>query len=136
MNWKKLSVLLIFILLFTVFIGCNSDDVLDQIASYADEDNKNVLSIKNAVPSGHIKTFGEAFEEFFASPTWKYFDADTGEAVVEFTGYCTYMDNEVKAKIQFILDKNNGMYQIGAVALNNIPQNELMKQSLLSKAFE
>ncbi len=134
MNIKKICLIIIIICSNIAFSGCS--DVIDQLANYADKDNKYVVRIKNTVPSGESKSFGKAFDNFFAFPTWKYFDADTGESVVEFTVYCTYMDNKVKAKIQFILYNNGNKYKIHTLSFNDVPQNQLMLQTLLVKIFE
>ena len=133
---KKILLIMGFILCTIYLSACSGSDMLDQIENYSDKDNKYVLSIKNAIPSGQVKTFGEAFDDFFSSPTWKHFDADTGETVVEFTGYCTYMDKKVKATMQFKINISTGMYEISYLDINDIPQNQVMLQSLLAKAFE
>ena len=131
---KKLFLIISIILLNINISGCS--DITDQIANYVDKDNQYVLSIKSTVPPGETKTFGQAFDNFFQYPTWKYFDATTGESVVEFTGYCTYMDNQVKATLQFVLDKNSAEYEIRTLAFNDISQNQLILQALILKIFE
>lgn len=80
--------------------------------------------------------YGDVFDEFFGSPTWKYFEADTGEQVVEFTGYCIYQDVEVKARLQFILDMENETFESGAMSFNDVPQLELITTAMIQKAFE
>ena len=80
------------------------EDMTDQIENFTDAEEPNVLGIKNACPEDYPTiTYGEAFENFFAYPTWNYFIAEDGENVVEFTGRCTYLDVTVKAVLQFIL---------------------------------
>jgi hypothetical protein len=114
-----------------------ANDVAEQVQSEASKDNPFVLSVKN----GHLqsypdKTIGEAFSTFFSSPTWKYFQSETGENVVEFTGYCMYMEQKVKAKMQFIVNENSDSFQIGALGFNDVPQNELTKAGLLQAIYE
>lgn len=49
-------------------------------------------------------TYGQAYENFFANPQWRGFTADTGEHVVEFTGDCTYYDEDAQVYIQFVIE--------------------------------
>lgn len=55
-------------------------------------------------------TYEDAFTSFFATPRWKYFESEDGQDVVEFTGDCTYQDVPVKARIQFVVDEENGIF--------------------------
>lgn len=112
-----------------------AQEAADQAADIADSDDSYVLSVKNGHPESYPEiTFGEAFDSFFSLPTWKYFEGDSGEQVVEFTGYCTYQEVEVKARLQFIL-KEDGTFQAGAFSLNDVPQTELMTAGMLEKVF-
>lgn len=112
------------------------ENAKDQLKNIADKDNKYVQGVKNARPEQYPdKNYGDAFAGFFGSPAWKYFDATTGEKVVEFTGFCTYQDVEVKARLQFIISEDGKTFEIGALSFNDVPQNQLIKTSLLEKAF-
>jgi len=130
-----------------------ADEAVDQMANVVQADDPHVLSVKNGHPNAYPdKTYGEAFEEFFGSPTWKYFvgtkegpDED-GDGkpdytiddvdVVEFTGYCVYRDVSVKALIQFTLNNDDDTFEATYLSFNDVPQNMLMLAGLLSKAFE
>ncbi|MET3290926.1 UNVERIFIED_CONTAM: Ca2+/Na+ antiporter [Brevibacillus sp. OAP136] len=113
------------------------ESVSDEASNFRDKDNKYVLGVKNGYPENYPdKTYNQAFENFFGNPNWKYFNATTGEKVVEFTGYCTYQNVEVKAKIQFILSTDETSFEVGALSFNDVPQNELTKASLLKTVFE
>lgn len=111
-------------------------EVVDQVENIADKEDENVLSVKNGYPENYPDiTFGDAFDNFFGSPTWKYFEGENGEDVVEFTGYCTYQDVEVKARLQFILN-GDGTFTSGALSFNDVPQSQLITSAMLEKAFE
>lgn len=136
---------IVFILLLVVLVGCSQEfestagtvgkAVGDQVNNILDRDNPYVLSVKNGYPFDRPdQLYGETFEKFFGTPTWKYFRADSGEDVVEFTGYMVYQDTDVKARIQFILD--DGTFEVGALSFNDVPQNELIKQALLDTVFQ
>lgn len=136
--------------------GCSGDavinDVIDQAANVIQAEDENVLAVKGGEPLAYPgKTYGEAFENFFSSPTWKYFvgtqegpdeDGDgkpdyTEENVdvVEFTGYCTYRDADVKVLIQFALDKENDTFDAVYMSINDVPQNNFTLWSLIETVF-
>lgn len=154
MNRKKGICLLISAILSSCLLGgCGVDDVADQAANIVQSEDEHVLSVKNGSPQSFPdKTYGDSFEEFFESPTWKYFkgtqegpdeDGD-GEPdyvnedvdIVEFTGYCTYKDAKVKALIQFTLNDSDDTFQATYLSFNDVPQNMLVLGALLDKAFE
>lgn len=137
--------------------ACDSDkvvdDIVDQAANAVQSEDEHVLAVKkgsnNAYPD---VTYEEAFENFFGSPTWKYFKGthegpdDDGDGkpdytednidVVEFTGKCTYQDVEVKALIQFTLDEDGETFDATYLAFNDVPQSMLMLHGLFEKVFE
>ena len=151
---KKIIPFILLALTFCIFTtGCRKDDVKDKVVSVIQSTDENVLFVKNGSPSGYPdQTYGEAFEDFFTSPTWKYFSGtkegpdDDGDGepdsieknidVVEFTGYCMYQDVEVKALIQFTLDKEAGTFEPTFLSLNDVPQNGLMLIGLINKVFD
>ena len=63
MNIKKICLIIIVICSNITFSGCS--DVIDQLANYADKDNKYVVRIKNTVPSGERNRLGRSFDNFF-----------------------------------------------------------------------
>lgn len=120
-----------------LLMGCDKKDVADKVQNIVDANDEHVQGVKN----GHPKvmpdiTYGEAFESFFSNPTWKYFESTDGEDVVEFTGRCEYQKKEVKARLQFILDKDGESFEQGALEFNDVPQNALITSALIYKAFE
>lgn len=153
---KKLVVILAGIMCLGMW-GCGTDavvdDVLDQVANVAQSEDENVLSVKNGTNRNCPGvTYGEAFEEFFGTPTWKYFKGtqdgpdDDGDGqpdyinedidVIEFTGYCMYADKEVKALIQFTLDKDAGTFKETYLSFNDVPQSTLTMAGLIESVFE
>lgn len=132
--------------------ACGNGDIEDQITDVVQSEDTHILGVKGGTPTDYPgKTYGEAFENFFGSPTWKYFvgtkegadeDGDgkpdyTEENVdiVEFTGRCTYQDVEVKALIQFTLSKDGDTFEATYLSFNEVPQNMLMLSALLEAAF-
>ncbi|MBQ7264671.1 MAG: hypothetical protein IJS61_01080 [Firmicutes bacterium] len=148
--------LLTMVTLCLLLCACSSNSVVsdatDQVANVVQADNENVLKVKNGTNSNYPDiTYGEAFGSFFSSPTWKYFKGtqegpdDDGDGkpdytkedvdVVEFTGRCTYRDVEVKALLQFVLDKDTDTFQATFLSFNDVPQSSLIMIALLEKAF-
>lgn len=125
----------------SILSGCSVESeqmgkaIEDQVGNVTDKNNEYVLAVKNGHPLDMPdRLFGDTFEEFFGSPTWTYFKAETGENVVEFTGYMMYEEVKVKARLQFIVEEET--LEVGALSFNEVPQNELIKSAVLNKVFE
>lgn len=149
---KKMIGIILIIAMSMALYACGADDAIDQMANVVQAEDEHVLAVKNGTPNAYPeKKYGETFGSFFASPTWKYFvgtkegpdeDGD-GKAdyteenvdVVEFTGYCTYHDVEVKALIQFTLSKDDDTFEATYLSFNDVPQNMFMLSALLEAAF-
>lgn len=147
---RKTAVVFLTMIMLSVVGGCTESEVKntqkvvenvgkeveDQAENIVDSEDEHVLSVKNGHPESYPDvTFGDAFEQFFGAPTWKYFESDDGMDVVEFTGYCTYQDAEVKARLQFILN-DDGTFSTGALSFNDVPQSQLITAAMLENAFE
>lgn len=124
-----------------------------EFGDLSSSEDENVLLVKNGTNSNYpTVTYGEAFDEFFENPSWRYFtgtqdgpdDDGDGEPdytkddvdVIEFTGKCMYSDVKVKALIQFTLDKDAGTFDIAYLSFNEVPQSTLVLSGLLSSVFE
>ncbi len=136
---KTLAVLMsILILSGCSTTGLNNieQEFQDIVANQVDSDNEYVLMVKHGYRSDNPNlTYEQAFENFFGTPRWKYFKSTEGQDVVEFTGDCTYDGNAVKARIQFIVHKDEGTFEIYTLAFNEIPQNTLILAALMEKVF-
>ncbi|PEU85833.1 hypothetical protein CN386_01710 [Bacillus cereus] len=127
--------------------GCSKDDVdeavnkadkkvKEEVAVATTKDHEYVQQIKTAKLPGYEKmTIEEAFHKFFKNPKWKYFVSEDHEEIVEFTGNCVYQEQEVKAKIQFVLNKENQTFKLKAMALNDIAQNGLTTAAMLHSIY-
>lgn len=115
-------------------------------------DDEHVSFVKNGTNNQYPNvTWGEAMDNFFAEPTWRYFvgtkqasdeDGDgvsDGEEqnvdVVEFTGYCTYLDVEVKTLLQFTLNMEDATFEPTYLSFNEVPQNNLTMYALVEKVL-
>ncbi len=139
---KKIIALLAAIML--LLSACSSatldgagKELEDTIANATDADNKYVQMVKGGYrPDDPDVTYEDAFTAFFGTPRWKYFESEDGQDVVEFTGDCTYQDVPVKARIQFVVDEENGTFEASYLAFNEVPQDALTLAAVISKAFE
>jgi hypothetical protein len=112
-------------------------DVQSAVEEAVNPESETIRIVKD----GHFENFpdkpiGEAFEEFFGTPSWKSFQAESGEDVVEFKGTCMFMDKKVNATIQFIVNKDKRTFKLHTVEFNDIPQNGLIQAALMEKVFE
>lgn len=96
----------------TSLVGC-SDGSGDLQGSRFDS---NIYMVQNGNPQliPNI-TYKDAYDNFFGNPQWRGFKADDGSDVVEFSGDCTYMDEEAEVYIQFVIDDEESfsMYYAG-----------------------
>lgn len=98
--------------------------------------NPYVQIVKSTENSNYGITYGKAFDSFFSSPSWEYFEATTGEHVVEFEGGFLYDGKPATATIQFVLDLDEGMMEVYHLSINGVAQNRLMLSAMLKKVFE
>jgi len=101
------------------------------------EEKKYIQFVKSGSPDLYPDiTYEEAFHAFFDKPHWKYFEAGTGEDIVEFTGNCLYYDAKVKATIQFVLDYKNNTFELKYLDFNDLAQNEWEAYGMITTVFE
>ncbi|WP_242263393.1 hypothetical protein [Bacillus cereus group sp. BfR-BA-01511] len=135
----------IFVSSVLLVTGCSSDDV-DEAVNKADKKVKEEVAVASTKDHGYVKmikssklpdyekmSIEEAFHKFFKNPKWKYFTSKENEEIVEFTGNCLYREQEVKAKVQFVISDNT--FKLKAMALNDIPQNELELAGMLRSIY-
>ena len=144
-------IFLLFIMIFNLW-ACESDDITDQVANIVQEEDPHIQGVKNGYPDSYPnKTYGQYFDNFFSTPTWKYFvgtqegpdDDEDGKPdyteenvdIVEFTGYCIYQDVKVKALIQFTLNEDD-TFSATYLSFNDVPQDTIVLSALLEKVFE
>lgn len=100
------------------------------------ENNENIRFVKEGTLGAYTTTCGEAFDEFFDNPKWGYFNSESGEDVVEFTGKCLYDNVEVEVLMQFTLNKAAGTFSVNYLSFNDVTQNKLIVTALLEAVFE
>ncbi|MDE3032113.1 MAG: DUF4339 domain-containing protein [Acidobacteriota bacterium] len=97
------------------------------------------------VKTGHLqshpeKTVGDAVDAFFGDPKWESGTGVAGETegktLVDATGRINYLDKAVNARIQFVVNTEEGTFELRAFEMNGIPQNQLMTGVLIEKMYE
>lgn len=138
---KKIIICCICFLSFSFFCGCGIDEIAskidDQVQKVNETLDEHVQGVKNGYPLAYPNiTYGQAFDNFFSDPAWEYFEAESGEDVVEFTGGCVYQDTEVDARLQFIISEDGSTFEQGALSFNDVPQSDIITSALICRAFE
>lgn len=73
-------------------------------------------------------TFDDVVNGFFSNPRWQSGVSEDGDTFVNVKGGMLYMEKEVSAQIQFLIEDN--MIEFNALEFNEIPQNQLVASSL------
>jgi rhomboid protease GluP len=81
-------------------------------------------------------TFGDAFEEYFTSPTWNVHTSSDGEDIVEFTGTYLYNGQSISTKLEFTVDIENKSSTIEGLYYNDIEQSDEELYYLLQDIFD
>ena len=131
--------------LFLMLTGCGEleettknagEDLVDVVQSELTKDDPKVVTVKEGALDEYPEiTIDAAFTEYFSSPTWKYFLSEDNEDIVEFTGGFLYEEVDAEATIQFQLLEDDS-FEIVYVAFNDLPQNDLYTNGLITSIFE
>lgn len=79
------------------------------VGSGEDSGDKYLSMVKGGYPEIYEDddiTYEEAFEEYFDSPEWEYFESTDDQDVVEFTGECTYDGEYATILVQFVINSD------------------------------
>lgn len=99
--------------------------------------SQHIETVKNAHPENFPRcTYGQAFEEFFTSPEWKYFESTDGRDIVEFSGNCLYAGAQTKTRLQFVIDKTSSAVTTGAMSYNGAPQTSTVISTSIETIFK
>ena len=96
-----------------------------------------VLSVKEGSPDQFPNiTYEEAFEEYFAQPTWENCGKDEdGNEVVKFTGICTYLESDAIAEVKFKIYEEQGHFVVSSIKING-EDMDLLGNALIMDVFE
>lgn len=91
------------IVAMTALTACSSENSSGELQGT--KFDSNISMVQNGHPALIPDiTYKDAYDYFFGNPQWRGFKADDGSDVVEFSGECTYYDEDATVYIQFVID--------------------------------
>jgi hypothetical protein len=78
---------------------------------------------------------GDAFDDFFANPSWEYFVSENDEDIVEFTGEAEYMGESVDICIQFQVDPDTEEFEVIWSDINEYEMSLLEYNDLIDTVY-
>ena len=95
----------------------------------------------DAVKDGYVTeyldvTVSNAFNYYFTEPYWRYYEAKTGEHVVELSGEITHAGEKGYAILQFIVNESATEFKVGAMKFNDVIQEKEDKFALVAHVYE
>ncbi len=84
-------------------------------------------------------TYKEVLNDFFSNPTWKHFTSEDGNDVVEFTGGCTYGEDNVKVTVQYLITNETDStleWKVNYFDIDGEPQDETIFNEMITTAIE
>ncbi|MGE7985511.1 hypothetical protein [Lysinibacillus fusiformis] len=93
------------------------------------------------VKEGYLENFSDvtvrnAFNYAFFEPYWRYYQAKTGEQVVELSGDITFQDEKGHAVLQFVVDEQTKQFSLRAMKFNENVLNAEQKQKLVGMVYQ
>jgi len=93
------------------------------------------------VKEGYLENFSDvtvrnAFNYAFFEPYWRYYQAKTGEQVVELSGDITFQDEKGHAILQFVVDEQTMQFSLRAMKFNENVLNAEQKQKLVGMVYQ
>lgn len=92
------------------------------------------------VKEGYLENFSDvtvrnAFNYAFFEPYWRYYQAKTGEHVVELSGDITFQGEKGHAILQFVVNEETQQFSLQAMKFNDVVFNQQQKQKLVSLVY-
>ncbi|MGE7692545.1 hypothetical protein ACQKNC_00300 [Lysinibacillus sp. NPDC094177] len=100
-------------------------------------DNEYIDTVKE----GYLGDFSDvsvrnAFNYAFFEPYWRYYQAKTGEHVVELSGDITFEGEKGHAILQFVVDEQTNQFTAFAMKFNDVVLNPEQKRLLIGMVYE
>lgn len=105
----------------------------------ADTDHRYIDVVKAGILQDYdITTIEQAFNSYFTETTWHYYEARSGEHVVELSGNAMYNEIDGEAFLQFVFDEHDddGQFNVGALKFNDIVQQPEEKWQWIELVYE
>jgi hypothetical protein len=82
------------------------------------------------------QTLGEAVDSFFRNPRWEHIRGEDGNDYVNITGKASFMGSTVDMLLQYRVYRDAESFELQAFEMNDVPQNMIMYNGLLSAMYE
>ena len=122
------------VFLCVVFMGVLVGYVFNAKKDITDHDYIDLIK------EGYLENFSDvtvrnAFNYAFFEPYWRYYQAKTGEHVVELSGDITFQDEKGHAILQFVVNEETQQFSLQAMKFNDVVFNQQQKQKLVSLVY-
>ena len=101
-------------------------DFLDALS-----DPKVVMVRKGSFSECPSVTVEETVNSFMGSPSWEAGMADDGQRYINIEGDITFLDEDVRALMQFRIDEKNDSFELNAIELDGVPSPHFMASELI-----
>ncbi|MCL1696232.1 MULTISPECIES: hypothetical protein [unclassified Lysinibacillus] len=93
------------------------------------------------VKEGYLENFSDvsvrnAFNYAFFEPYWRYYQAKTGEHVVELSGDITFEGEKGHAILQFVVDEQTKEFTAYAMKFNDVVLSPVQNRLLIGMIYE
>ncbi len=100
-------------------------------------DNEYIDTVKE----GYLGNFSDvsvrnAFNYAFFEPYWRYYQAKTGEHVVELSGDITFEGEKGHAILQFVVDDQTKQFTVYAMKFNDVVLSPVQNRLLIGMVYE
>ena len=100
-------------------------------------DNEYIAAVKGGYLNGFSDvTVREAFNHALIEPYWRYYQAKTGQHVVELSGRMSHSGQKGHAIVQFVVDEDRRYFKLGAMKFNEVVQDVEQKWTFVGNVYD
>lgn len=123
------------VFLCVVFMGMLVGYVFNAKKDITDHDYIDI------VKEGYLENFSDvtvrnAFNYAFFEPYWRYYQAKTGEQVVELSGDITFQGEKGHAILQFVVNEQTQQFSLQAMKFKDVVLNQQQQQKLVGMVYQ
>ncbi|MBW8018040.1 MAG: hypothetical protein FVQ82_17870 [Planctomycetes bacterium] len=115
-------------------VGDNFSSYYDNVVVYDNVFHDNIITVKegNFTACQGYK-IGSIIDKFLYLPDWSSFVGEDGKSYVDVSGKYKFTNKPVDFSLQFVVDDQTGSFNVQALKVNGVPQNNLIIVSLVDK---
>lgn len=126
-NHVRVFICVVFMGILCGYVLTANNDVTDNTYIRAVKDGK-LVEYSDVV----IK---DAFNQYFKHAYWRYYEAKTGEHVVELSGEAIFKGEAGNTILQFVLNEPSSQIRIAGLKFNGIVQDKTDKWQLIDDVY-